>query len=49
MSTGKVLEFEGYRLVDIVREHKVKEQKKEEEVIAREERKLERQLKKCLS
>ena len=34
------------RLVEFVREHEVKEQKKEAEAIAREERKLERELKK---
>ena len=46
VATGKSLGLEGDRLVEFVREHEVKEQKKEAEAIAREERKLERELKK---
>ena len=46
VATGKSLGLEGDRLVEFVREHEVKEQKKEEEAVAREERKLERELKK---
>ena len=46
VATGKSLGLEGDRLVEFVREHEVKEQKKEECAVAREERKLERELKK---
>ena len=46
VTTGKSLGLDGDRLVEFVREHELKEQKKEEEAIAREERKLERELKK---
>ena len=37
VATGKSLGLEGDRLVEFVREHEVKEQKKEEEAVAREE------------
>ena len=46
VATDKSVGLEGDRLVEFVREYEVKEQKKEEEAIAREERKLERELKK---
>ena len=42
VATGTSLGLEGDRFVEFVREHEVKEQKKEEEAVAREERKLER-------